>query len=112
MLHSSGAAKLVWHSCKGMLAVQDLLQIDGAMMTVLRGFAAGSPGMTLWADPAIMLAHTAVKHLSRKPAPAAIDASLTRALSTALLQAAGQARPCLLLAARTADKAVLRAFRY
>lgn len=63
-------------------------------MTMLRAFAAGSPEMTTWAFPAITLAHTAVRLLSGKPAPATVDAGLTRALSTALLQAAGQARRC------------------
>ena len=79
---------------EGMLAVQELLRINGAMMTMLRGFAAGSPGMTTWAYPAITLARTAVRLLGCKPAPATVNAGLTRTLSTALLQAAGQARPC------------------
>ena len=56
-------------------------------MTMLREFAAGSPGMTGWAHPALLLAGTAVGLLGGKPAPATVDAALTRALSSTLLLA-------------------------
>jgi len=73
--------------------VQALLRGDGAVITVLRGFRAGTPELMPWARLCAQLARHAVGMFSCEPAPAQASTDLTRQLVAVMLAAAGQACP-------------------
>ena len=79
----------------GSAATQELLRGDGAVLTVLRGFRAGTPGLMPWAHLCGILALDAVSVFSNKPALTQAVVAMTQQLAGTLLEAAGQACPRL-----------------
>ncbi len=75
--------------------MQDLLRENGALVLVLRslGDPRGDVGVALLVQPCTMLLRASVKQLAGKPAPAEVDAGLTRQLSSRLITLAASVRP-------------------